>query len=177
MIALIITVGNERFTRGAAVGQSFTEMMDSFTSERTELWRNALSNPPRNPFFGVGIGNGSREQATLSVTVIRKHETKIVRLKHLHNFLLDAWYETGLFGLGALLFWLVEVLRRGLVAWREHKPPYSAHAGVFLAAALGIMSNAMFSYSYTSKQFAGYLFVFFAALVHLRALVASKVAT
>ncbi|MGI0015309.1 MAG: O-antigen ligase family protein, partial [Nitrososphaera sp.] len=126
LLAVSVSFDSQRFIRGADLSGSFTEIVDQFTNQRTQIWRHALSAHPRNVMVGVGIGNVNREQLVLSLKVGR--ENKVVMAKHLHNFLFDAWYETGIIGLLALLFWLATAFRRGFDTWRLKKQPYCAQA-------------------------------------------------
>lgn len=140
LLAVSASFDSQRFIRGADLSGSFTELVDQFTNQRTQIWRHALSAHPRNVMVGVGIGNVNREQLVLSLKVGR--ENKVVMVKHLHNFLFDAWYETGIIGLLALLIWLATAFKRGFDTWRLKKQPYCAQAGVFLAASSAIITSA-----------------------------------
>ena len=96
--------------------------LDAFTAGRTVLWRQAIQHPPERVWLGVGIGNGSHAGEVLRFKIGEGwHE-----VKHLHNFLLDAWYETGLLGLGALLALIGVVFGRLVRVWRRlsvERPP------------------------------------------------------
>ena len=71
---------------------------------------------------------------------------------------MDAWYETGLLGLGALLALIGVVLGRLARAWRRLSAEDRQRAGVLLAAALAIMTAGLLSFGYTSRYFACYGF-------------------
>lgn len=128
--------------------------LDAFTTGRTILWRQALAHPPTQPWLGVGIGNGFQAKQVLNFEIGGNR----IQVKHLHNFLMDAWYETGLIGLGALLALIGAVLGRLAWAWRRLSAGDRQRAGVMLAAALAIMTAGLLSFSYTSRYFACYLF-------------------
>lgn len=128
--------------------------LDAFTSGRTILWRQALEHPPERRWLGVGIGNESQARQMLSFEISGEH----VQVKHLHNFLLDVWYETGLLGLGTLLALISTVFGRLARVWRRLSIEDRQRAGVLLAAALAIMTASLLSFSYTSRYFACYLF-------------------
>ncbi|MBK8750135.1 MAG: O-antigen ligase family protein [Candidatus Competibacteraceae bacterium] len=128
--------------------------LDAFTTGRTILWRQALAHPPARPWLGVGIGNGFRATQVLNFEI----DNSQIQVKHLHNFLMDAWYETGLLGLGALLALMGTVLGRLAWVWRRLSAADRQRAGVLLAAALAIMTAGLLSFSYTSRYFACYLF-------------------
>lgn len=137
--------------------------VDAFTAGRTILWRQALENPPVQPWLGVGIGNVHHAEAMLSFE-LGGHSLQV---KHLHNFVLDAWYETGILGVGLLLALIGAVLARVARCWRRLSDLDRQRAGVLLAAALAIMTAASLSFSYTSRHFACYLFVCLGGLIHL----------
>ena len=81
----------------------------------------------------------------------------------MHNFLLEAWYETGILGVGALLALIGSVFWRLARRWNGLSFQDRQRAGVVLAAALAILGAALLSFSYTSRHFA-YLFVCLGAL-------------
>ena len=128
--------------------------LDAFTAGRTILWRQAIQHPPERAWLGVGIGNGSYAREVLSFTL----GSDQIQVKHLHNFLMDAWYETGLLGLGALLALISAVFGRLARAWRRLSAEDRQRAGVLLAAALAIMTAGLLSFGYTSRYFACYGF-------------------
>lgn len=129
--------------------------LDAFTAGRTILWRQALDHPPTRLWLGVGIGNGVQAQQVLSFEMGGDR----VQVRHLHNFLMDAWYETGLLGLGALLALIGTVLGRLAWVWQRLSVKDRRCAGVLLAAATAILTAGLLSFSYTSRYFACYLFV------------------
>ena len=128
--------------------------LDAFTAGRTILWRQAIQHPPERAWLGVGIGNGSYAREVLSFTL----GSDQIQVKHLHNFLMDAWYETGLLGLGALLALIGAVFGRLAWAWRRLSVEDRQRAGVLLAAVLAIMTAGLLSFGYTSRYFACYGF-------------------
>jgi teichuronic acid biosynthesis protein TuaE len=137
--------------------------LDAFTAGRTILWRQALEHPPERPWLGVGIGNGHHAETVLTFD-LGGHSLQV---KHLHNFLLDAWYETGILGVGLLLALIGAVLARVARCWPRLSDLDRQRTGVLLAAALVIMTAASLSFSYTSRHFACYLFVCLGGLIHL----------
>ena len=128
--------------------------LDAFTAGRTALWRQALANPPMQPWLGVGIGNGAHAGDVLRFE-LGGHAHQV---KHLHNFLLDAWYETGLLGLSMLMALIGVILIRLAQVWRQLSPVDRQRAGVWLAAASALLTAGLLSFSYTSRQLACYLF-------------------
>ncbi|MDG4595190.1 MAG: O-antigen ligase family protein [Candidatus Contendobacter sp.] len=128
--------------------------LDAFTSGRTILWRQALQHPPERAWLGVGIGNGFHAREVLSFEMGGDR----IQVKHLHNFLMDAWYETGLLGVGVLVALIGAVFARLGRAWRRLSTEDRQRAGVLLAAALAIITAGLLSFGYTSRYFACYGF-------------------
>jgi O-antigen ligase len=89
------------------------------------------------------------------------------RVEHLHNFILDAWYETGWLGLLMLFLFLgsivTPVIRRLSMMTRDQK----ILAGVALASVVAILSAGLLSFSYASRQFGSYLMMCLALLAWL----------
>lgn len=136
--------------------------LDAFTAGRTILWRQALQHPPARPWLGVGIGNGSYAGEVLRFKIGEGwHE-----VKHLHNFLLDAWYETGLLGLGVLLALIGTVFGRLAQVWRRLSAEDRQRAAILLAAALAILTAGLFSFGYTSRYFTCYGLICLGGLNH-----------
>jgi teichuronic acid biosynthesis protein TuaE len=136
--------------------------LDAFTAGRTILWQQAIEHPPERAWLGVGIGNGSYAREVLSFEI----GGFPVQVKHLHNFLMDTWYETGFLGLGALLTLIGAVFGRLARIWRRLSARDRQCAGVWLAAASALMTAGLLSFSYTSRQLACYLFVCLGSLSH-----------
>jgi O-antigen ligase len=129
--------------------------LDAFTTGRTILWRQALAHPPARPWLGLGIGNGNHATEVLSFEIGGAR----LQVKHLHNFLMDAWYETGILGVGLLVALIGAVLGRLAGVWRRLSARDRQRADVLLAATVALMTAGLFSFSYTSRQLACYLFV------------------
>ena len=129
--------------------------LDAFTAGRTMIWRQALAQPPARPWRGVGMGN------VVHVTGVLHFELGGLthQVKHLHNVLLDAWYETGLLGVAALLALIGTVFGRLAGRWRHLSDLDRQRAGVLLAAALALLAAGSLSFSYTGRQFACYFFI------------------
>ena len=163
--ALAFTLGGDRWLRQfppeSPDGSSgWMQRLDQFTSHRLSLWRQALQHAPANPWLGVGIGN-ARYTEQIMQTTPGQH------VKHLHNFALDAWYETGALGVALLLGLLGVLFAAGWQADRRLPPGARAYAGVLLSSAAAIVAAALFSFSYGSNPFSFYLFVVLAALYAL----------
>jgi O-antigen ligase len=157
LLCIAVFARGEEFIDRLRHATTMEASIDTLSSTRTAMWRNALTNPPENIWIGVGIGNASSSGKVFSVVIDKKEQRAS---KHLHNFLLDCWYETGLIGLGALLMWLGTLLHRGLDNWRHSPADQKDRLGVLLSASFAVIANALFSYSYLSKQFVIYLSLF-----------------
>lgn len=159
VLAIIIVTDPGLFRRSDLDPQ---HPLNAFTSGRSALWRQALEHPPERPWLGVGLGNGRYATETLSFELggVQK------RVQHLHNFVLDAWYETGILGVGSLLALIAVVFWRLARQWAYLGRRDQERAGVLLAAALAILGTAMLSFSYTSRHFS-YLFACLGGLIYL----------
>lgn len=157
---------SERFFRGIT-GLSFDfATLDRFTSGRATLWAQALSMPPENLWLGVGLGNVGSHQAVLQIG-----ESAV---KHLHNFLIDAWFETGLLGLAALLALILAAFIPLIRRWSKLSSAERLFAAAAMAASAALLAAGLFSFSYTSRQFGLYLYLIFALMLTLARQAASR---
>jgi teichuronic acid biosynthesis protein TuaE len=159
--AAVMTQGDV-LLRGAASRDTLSGATDQLSAGRTVIWRQAMASPPRQLFVGVGLGNTALHERIL--TVDRGPERAPIVVKHLHNFVLDCWYETGLIGVGAVFLWLGVFFARGALRWRVAAARGRAAAGTLLAGSFAIIAAGLFSFSYLSKPFAVYLPLFLGAL-------------
>jgi teichuronic acid biosynthesis protein TuaE len=153
ILALAFLVRGAGVYRHATLGADAQSQLNTVTSYRSQLWINAFRFPPDNIWIGSGMGN-------IPESVLMIPGAQSTKLGHLHNFVLDCGYETGIAGLFTMLVFLSILLSRGIRNWRLAGRDSRVLYGTLLASSLAIMSNAMLSYSYTSKQFAIYLLVF-----------------
>jgi O-antigen ligase len=165
LAAVVLTIGFlanlGSFLRGSNVDVS--HRLDAFTSGRTIMWRQAIQHPPERTWLGVGMGNVAQTPEILDMGTTGK-------AKHLHNFLMDAWYETGLLGVGALLALIGSVLVQLSGNWRNLPPEDRQRAGILLSALMAIIAAALFSFGYTSRYFALYGFVCLGGLSYFAAI-------
>lgn len=156
-----VGLGLDRFTRGSLqdAGVGWEQVLDRFSSNRFSIWSRAIEQPPASVWTGIGLGQVKRTATA--------DELKPFAASHFHNFLLDCWYETGFVGLAGMLVFLLLMLRRGWYAWRCASGEARYQAVLLLAAALAIITSALLSFSYTSRQFSLYLLVLFAGMHHL----------
>jgi O-antigen ligase len=131
------------------------------SSFRLELWSNAIRHPPENLLLGAGLGNTPN-------SLLAVNTATSANLRHLHNFVLDTWHETGLLGLTMLMAWLVYLIRATFEAWQHAPVRVRTALGGLLGASAAILTSALLSFSYGSKQFACYLFVLLVAGVASR---------
>jgi teichuronic acid biosynthesis protein TuaE len=140
-------------------GEAWTETLDRVSSGRSVLWRQAFVYPPESPITGVGMGNGRYAEQALTL--------EEGQVRHFHNLFIDAWYETGLFGLIAITAWLIIILVRAWGDWLKSTGEIRRQLGLLLSASFAILVAAQLGPSYGSKLFSLYLFVLFAALTVL----------
>lgn len=161
-IILVLAVGifaSDRFFRDIEHLSLDFATLDIFTSGRATIWYQAWHMPPENPWLGVGIGNVSLYHAVLQINDLT--------VKHLHNFLFDAWFETGWLGLTALIGLIGIVYVHLARNWHHLDAPTRRIAAAAIAASLAILVAGLFSFSYTSRQFALYLYLLFALMLSL----------
>jgi teichuronic acid biosynthesis protein TuaE len=166
LAALVLIVGFVAnlgvFLRGSNADPN--HQLDGFTSGRTILWRKAIQHPPERTWLGVGMGNVGHAPEVLDMG------WEGGTVKHLHSFLMDAWYETGLLGVSALLGLIGSVLVRLSGNWRSLSPEDRQRAGILLSALMAIIAAALFSFGYTSRYFALYGFVCLGGLSYFAAI-------
>ena len=158
IIALAGLALGDKLIHSAQRYHSVTEFLDVASSGRTELWRQALQSPPANIWLGVGLGTLKRQTGNEVLQLQFGDQSGAV--KHLHNFILDCWYETGLIGLGTLLLWLGTLGHAAIRRLRTSDEAMRARVAVFLSATAAILVDASLTHSYGSKQFTVYLFLF-----------------
>lgn len=158
LCVIVLTSGSYLF-RTAETGMGTQQLLDSVTTGRTILWRQALQNPPENILVGVGLGNVRFYEDVVSIH--RSMGTEVVR--HLHNFVVDCYYETGLLGLGAYFVFLAYAISH----FRRACKADSLAARCLLAGVAAILIAGLFSYSYTSLQFRHYMPMMFAVIFAL----------
>lgn len=150
---------SERFFRGISGLRLDFASLDLFTSGRATIWAQALSMPPENPWLGVGLGNVGTHQAVLQIGE--------ASVKHLHNFVIDAWFETGLLGLAALLTLIAAAHVPLMRSWSRLTATNRLIASAAVAASAALLTAGLFSFSYTSRQFGLYLYLIFALMLAL----------
>lgn len=146
---------------GAVLGQipghdgSWFSLLDRLSSHRSQIWYQALTDPPPNPWLGVGTGNVGLYPPVLIT------ETHIVR--HLHNLLLDCWYEIGLVGLLVYLSFYGAQIRAMRLGTKNMD---ALHRGVMYASVAGIFVAAMLEQSHRSHHVAMFVPFLFALYSH-----------
>jgi O-antigen ligase len=119
------------------------KILDVWSSRRSTMWIDAINYPPENFWLGVGMGNAQYSIPLLNAEV-----------KSFHNFLFDAWYETGVLGLGvllALLWLLFQPVLRGL---RMASDELKMRCAPWMAGVVAILVVASLDHSYGSVSFA-----------------------
>lgn len=159
LLALALALNGDALLRGLDREGGLFAVLDDFSSLRLTLWSQALAHPPEVPLIGVGMGN-----AQFYPEVVDLGE---IRVRHLHNLWLDAWYETGWIGLTMLVTTLAYVFVRAARGWSNLAPTTQQRAALFAAAALAVLAQTQFSISYASREFGLYVFLCSAVLLHL----------
>lgn len=156
-IALILLFDPAGAVLSQAQGQdeSWFAVLNELSSYRTLIWYKALTIPPPNLWLGVGPGNvGLYPPVVIS-------ETHIVG--HLHNFLLDCWYEIGLVGFIVYLsFYGLQI--HAMVSGAINLS--TLQRGVMYASVAGIFVASMLEQSYRSHHVALFVPFLFALYSH-----------
>ena len=162
LLALALVLNGDALLRGLELGDDLFQRLDQFSSGRLTLWHQAIQHPPANPWFGVGMGNTQGYHEVVSIGSLEGHT-----VRHLHNLWLDAWYETGLVGVGTLALVLIMSLVRSIEAWRTLPQTQRLQAGLLLSATCAVLVQTQFSISHASREFNIYAMLFLAVLAHL----------
>lgn len=157
-IALILLFDPTGTVLGQAQGQdgSWFSLLNTLSSYRTQIWYQALTFPPPNPWLGVGPGN---VELYPPVVITEIH----IVVRHLHNLLLDCWYEIGLVGLVVYLSFYgaqVRAMQSGA------KNLCALQRGVMYAAVAGIFVASMLEQSHRSHHVALFVPFLFALYSH-----------
>ncbi len=123
-------------------GVDWQALLDIWSSHRTTIWLGAFQSPPENVWLGVGMGNAQFFEPLLSVKV-----------KSMHNFLVDTWFETGVLGLVASLSLLAYLMGSVLRALRAATPEAKRRAAPWVASIVAILIAASLDNSYGSLSF------------------------
>ena len=124
-------------------GSGWVEVLDRLSSQRTALWRKALAIPPPNIWLGVGPGNVGQYPPVV-VDLIGGGSIKV---GHLHNFLLDCWYEIGVVGLALYGLFYAAQLK---LFWRGAQALPLDQRAIAWASLAAIAAAAMIEQSYRS---------------------------
>lgn len=154
LIGLFDTAGAVLRQISAHDGNWFS-LLDRLSSHRTQIWYQALTDPPPNPWLGVGAGNVGLYPPVIIT------ETHIVR--HLHNLLLDCWYEIGLVGLLLYLSFYGAQIRALRLGTQNMD---ALQRGVMYASVAGIFVAAMLEQSHRSHHVAMFIPFLFALYSH-----------
>lgn len=158
-LGLSVTHGIEAFF-GSTLAL-LPETLDQFSSGRLALWQQAIAHPPSHGWFGVGMGNVQYVDA-----VVRIGELKV---RHLHNVWLDAWYEGGWLGVAMLAALFAGAFFYIVRSWRSWTGARRETATFVLIAGAAVLVQAQLSISYISREFNIYIGLCLAVLLHLGA--------
>jgi O-antigen ligase len=164
-LALLLIIGTvvavmPNVMRGALDVPS-TQVLDRLTSGRAVLWRQAIQHPPENPWVGIGFANKDGKSV---VTYIGDE-----KVKHLHNLLMDCWYEIGYLGLAAFIFWMGYHWWLLLRMSQNGNDVEKKQAAILCASIVAMMVEGMFAVSMNSRMFSVYLCLVFALATFMMA--------
>ncbi len=137
--AILVTVVADSYLYDATIltfSGDWYHWLDRLSSTRLSIWSEALSHPPDHYFIGVGP---SRAMEFLN---------GVNYVKHLHNLLVEIWFETGVLGLIAYLSLLYALLSGMPLAYRSLAGVERWVYSVFLAAGAAAFIGAMLDKGY-----------------------------
>jgi O-antigen ligase len=108
-------------------------VLNVLSSYRMQIWYQALTIPPPNPWLGVGPGNvGLYPPVIIS---------ELQKVGHLHNLFLDSWYELGVVGFFLYLSFYgaqIHTMKSGTLnlSSKQRGIVYAVVAGIFVASML-----------------------------------------
>jgi len=156
---LVVALGNlETFVQLSGSEQGIYDVMNRFTSFRWELWDHALTHAPDWNLIGYGMGNIRYIDEIVTLSSGSK-------VAHLHNFILDLWFETGWLGLIAFLTFITSIISAAAKRLASIQFEKRMIAGAALAGSGAILLAGLFSFSYNSRQFGVYLMLCLALLI------------
>ena len=125
-------------------------------SARSGIWGPAIEVIKESPFFGHGPG---------SFSVFFAQETKIppgFATSHAHNILLQTAAETGIVGVGLVLWIIVGFILAFLRAWRKSPPDAKVRLATYAGAGIAALSHHSLDYLFESPLYALSVFILFA---------------
>ncbi len=163
VLAALVFSLSPSLLRGASLQGGGWATLDKFTTGRSVLWRQAIETPPPSIWFGVGFSNVEGKSLVTKI----QHEGGVEQVKHLHNFLLDCWYETGFLGLFAFLTWLAYHFVMVKKILRSEDDDIRSKGAILLSSSLSLLTFGMLSQGHASNFLSIYLFLVFAMMTHV----------
>ncbi len=154
-LILIFDATGSILSRAYRSDEGWFEVLNQLSSYRTYIWHKAITIPPPNQWLGVGPSN-----VALYPPVVVEG---IVTVGHLHNILLDCWYEIGVVGLTLyVMFYAAQMhaMKPG-IANRS-----ALQQGVMYAAVAGVFVASLLEQSYSSPHVAMFVPFLFALYSH-----------
>src|SRR5207302_2754231 len=111
--------------------------------ERARLWGATLRMLRDHPLFGGGLSGFKQAIAPYGL-----RQSAAEDVMYPHNIVLNAWTETGIAGLVAFGWLLLQAVRVSLAGWRDAEPDWRPlHLGVLLAIG-GIIAHGLVDVPY-----------------------------
>lgn len=126
-------------------GSGGVALLDRLSSYRTAIWRKALALPPPNIWLGVGPGNVGHYPPVIIDALDG------AKVGHLHNLLLDGWYEIGVVGLALYGLFYAAQLKP---VWRHASSLTLPQRALLWASIAAIAAASMIEQSYRSYHMA-----------------------
>lgn len=165
-LLVLLVAGFLGGTKGVEMTRDLSTMdLDSISTGRTLFWRQALAHPPENQLLGVGLNNTRYYEDVVYIRNVKGKDDE--KVKHLHNFVFDLWFEAGFAGLLVYLALMGCLIGPTLYRWRECPQEIRLRIAPILSATSAIFAAACLSFSFRSPQMSVYLLFLLAGLTSL----------
>lgn len=139
---------------------SITDRNNQSNMERIYLWKSSLNMALDHPFFGVGLGEFSKNYHERYMLP----EAKEPHLEHAHNNFMHIMAENGFIGLSGFCFMFGSFL---FDAWKEWRKKRSLYALMAVGATLGFLGHGLTEYNFTSSGSINFYWMLFGTCVIL----------
>jgi O-antigen ligase len=129
----------------SAISSAKTIEADTSVGIRLFLWDKAMHEIPMNLWLGLGHVLSEDEIQSWGVEA---NAPALKAIGHIHNNYLDAMFDSGLFGLGSFLSFLVGLLYMALRLFKSRPYASLGIAGILFMHATSSLTNVNFAHNY-----------------------------
>jgi O-antigen ligase len=133
--------------RGNSPIDSTTELtLNNLSSQRLDIWKLVVNNPPENVLLGSGINN------TMQFLPANPLNSAF------HNAFLEIWYETGFLGIGLWLLLFIVLLKNIHKVYFQSKGRHRIYYAAFLGSLVAVIIAGMLDKGYMSVFYKFFIF-------------------